>query len=75
MKAILITKENQGMLVSRFIQADEDPDDVMPIGYYLVAPFREEDGPFELLTPTVYENSLVAVRELKDDWLDVVRRD
>lgn len=41
MKAIKITAENQQMLGARY-QVD-DPEDIFPIGYYIVAPFGTTD--------------------------------
>lgn len=47
MKAVLITAENQRMLMERYALVEEM---FMPVGYYLVTDFGDENMDFSLLT-------------------------
>lgn len=76
MKAILITETNRPLLASRWQVEEADWDDVLPLGYWLVADFGNngiQDGPFETLTQSFFTTTFGAgpFTELEHDWIQV----
>ena len=76
MKAILITVANRSMLGNRWNVEFTDYDDVLPIGYWLVADFGNngiQDGPFETLTPFMFTMNFGEgpFTELENGWIEV----
>lgn len=49
MKAVLITTINRPMLAARYLVDVDDYDDMLPIGYYLVTDFGNDEK-FDTLT-------------------------
>jgi hypothetical protein len=73
MKAVLITKTNQAKLASRYFLDAIDYDDKMPIGYYLVCGFSEEDN-YELLTEENLDANFTRTGAiLANDFFEIVR--
>lgn len=58
MKAIIITTENRNMLGVRYEVEPEDYDDVLPIGYILVAEYGDH-MPFETVTQEVFDQKFI----------------
>jgi len=76
MKAILITVANRSILGTRWNVEFTDYDDVLPIGYWLVADFGNnsiEDMPFETLTQEKFTETFGAgpFTALENDWIEV----
>jgi hypothetical protein len=49
-KAIKITTGNVGMLASRYSIMDEDKTELLPVGYWLVTDFGEDNPDYDVLT-------------------------
>jgi hypothetical protein len=75
MKAVLITKTNQAKLASRYFLDAIDYDDKMPIGYYLVCGFGDEDN-YELLTLASLDAAFTydPLVTLENEFFEVNRR-
>lgn len=69
-KAILITENNQSSLGASYSTVD-DVEDQLPIGYYLVTEFGNEET-FDVLTTEEFSSTFNVVSALKNDYLDVV---
>jgi hypothetical protein len=73
MKAVLITKTNQAKLASRYFLDAIDYEDKMPIGYYLVCDFGDEDV-YELLTEVNLDANFTQTGAiLANDFFEIVR--
>lgn len=71
MKAVLITKDNQESLSSRYLV--NDVEDEMPIGYVLIVDFGVEDH-FDLVTVRFFNRHFKFVgRPLKNDFSEIVQ--
>lgn len=72
MKGIIITGENQTMLLNRFTTAHDL--EQLPIGYILVTDFGNDDT-FEVLTTTVFNTNYAVVtgQDLLNDFFEVTK--
>jgi hypothetical protein len=76
MKAILITEANRPQLAQRWNVEESDWDDVLPLGYWLVADFGNNsiaDMPFETLTQSFFTTTFGVgpFTELENGWIEV----
>jgi len=55
MKAITITKANQNKVAGQYNIHDFDLEDVLPVGYILIAPFGYEPKGFEVVTQDTFD--------------------
>jgi len=69
-KAIKISLENQSALASQYRVLDDDFDDMLPVGYWLVASFASED--YDLLTQTEFNRLYTKFGDLENGYIDVV---
>lgn len=72
MKGIVITAENQQMLVNKFTTGEDL--EQFPIGYVLITDFGNEDT-FETLTPELFAAKFTAGENLKNDFFDVIPKE
>lgn len=72
MKAILITKANQAMLASRYNMEEFDISARLPVGYYLVTDFGNEET-FETLTPELFAQTYVKIEDIKNEFISIAR--
>lgn len=68
-KAILITENNQSSLGASYSTID-DAEDQLPIGYYLVTEFGNEET-FDVLTAEEFSSTFNVVSKINNDYLDV----
>ena len=71
LKATKITPENVDMLASRY--GVEDVEDVLPLGFYLVAEFGVDEH-FDVLTPSNYELLFTEIGEIRNGFVAVEAR-
>jgi hypothetical protein len=72
MKAIKITKDNRQLLASRFNVDVDDYDDMLPIGYWLVTDFGNDDT-FDTLTEDMFQHNFIVGDTLENDFVAVER--
>lgn len=68
-KAILITESNQSSLGSSYASV-EDVEEQLPVGYYLVTEFGNEET-FDVLTAEEFSSTFNVVGKINNDYLDV----
>lgn len=73
MKGIFITEGNRDTLASKF-QVDKDDPDLLPIGYWLVTDFGNDET-FETLTVENFTMIFSIVGSLKNGWKDLLKND
>jgi hypothetical protein len=73
MKTIKITKDNVDKLASKFGVAPEDKEDRLPIGYWLVASFGEDDYPIDVVTETALNEKFTLGEEIKNGFFALIR--
>lgn len=71
MKGIVITDKNRDVLASRFMVEPDDKTALLPLGYYLVTEFGNDET-FQTLTEDAFDASFTKGEMLKDDWFDMV---
>jgi len=80
MKAVLITKKNQNMLATRFDLEHvnkAEKDEELPIGYWLVTDFGNDDT-FSLLTQEkLYEEFFVTIpdKPMKNGFISITKKE
>ena len=72
MKAIKITKDNRQLLASRFNVDVDDYDDVLPIDYWLVTDFGNDET-FDTLTEDMFNHNFIVGDTLENDFVAVER--
>jgi hypothetical protein len=72
MKAIKITKDNRQLLASRFNVDVDDYDDVLPIDYWLVTDFGNDET-FDTLTEDMFQHNFIVGDTLENDFVAVER--
>lgn len=70
MKAIFITKTNRDFLASRYRVNEEDLDLRLPLGYYLVADFGNEDN-YDLLSESIFNSMFIKTGEIDNGWSSI----
>lgn len=70
MKAIKITTANRQMLASRYDVDVEDFDSVLPIDYYFITDFGNEET-FEVITPALFNAAFIVVSNLLNGFQEV----
>ena len=74
MKAVIITKNNQSFLVSRFGIEDVDSNEQLPIDYILVTDFGNDEK-FDVLTKTKFNVFFESTGvKLANDFFEVKQR-
>ena len=69
-KAILITVENQSSLASNYSTVEE-VEEQLPVGYYLVADFGNEDT-FDVVSADEFANLFTVTGPINNGYVDVV---
>jgi len=72
-KAILITTSNQDKLASRYNLEKWEYDERLPLGFYLVTDFGNEDI-FDVVNPTLFNETFVVGTALENGFVDVGRK-
>lgn len=72
MKAVKITAENQQFLASRFGVEPDDYTDMLPIGYWLVTDFGNDDT-FDTLTEDMFNHNFIVGDTLENGFVAVER--
>lgn len=72
MKAIKITADNQQLLASRFGVDVDDYDDVLPLGYWLVTDFGNDET-FDTLTEDMFNHNFIVGDKLENGFVAVER--
>lgn len=75
MKAVLVTKDNQKYLNSRFNPSgDEDSmNDYVPIGFWLVMDFGP-DTSYDILSGGLLERIYILGRKLNNGFIEVIKK-
>jgi hypothetical protein len=73
-KGVSITTANRDMLAARFMVVADDYDDVLPLGYWLVTDFGNDDN-FEILTTEKFSATYTAVDPIKNGFYDLLEND
>lgn len=75
MKAIVITKQNQQFLMSRYSVNVFDTD-LFPIGYIMVTDFGDNgDRPFEgVVTQEMFDSLYVRGEDLQNDFFAIIKK-
>jgi len=73
MKAIKITETNIDTLASKFSIPADDKEDRLPIGFWLVASFGEDDYPIDVVTETALNEKFTLGEEIKNGFFALTR--
>lgn len=71
MKAIKITEDNRASIGASYTTIDE-PEEQLPVGYYLVADFGNDET-FDLISVETLNSSFVIVGELENGYIQIER--
>lgn len=72
MKAVKITLNNRDMLAARFFVDSADYDDRLPLDYYLVTDFGNDDT-FDVVTQEVLDENFVSGSYLQNGFFEVAK--
>lgn len=73
LKSILIDEDNRKMLGSRFDVEPEDFDDVLPLGFHLVAEFGNDET-FDVVVKSTYEELFEEGDKLENGFVAIEAR-
>lgn len=74
MKAVLITSANRGTLASRHEVESHDLDDMLPLGYYYLADFGDENLDYDLLQKVDLDRLFTIGVSLENGFFEIVRK-
>ena len=69
-KGIKISSENFRMLADRFRVEDDDIPEVLPLGYWLVTDYGNDDN-FDTLTVELFEERFIKGGGIDNGWYDL----
>lgn len=73
MKAILVTKNNQDTLVSKFGVDPDDKDTLVPVDYYLVGEFGDRLPP-DIVSASEFGALFTVGDKLKNGFVEITRK-
>ena len=74
MKAILITTANREMLAGRHAIESFDLDDMLPLDYYYMADFGDDNEDYDLLLNADLDRLFIRGTKLENGFFEIVRR-
>ena len=73
MKAIKITTKNRDILASRYTIEKEEYEDRLPLDFYVVTDFGNEET-FDVITQEALDRVFNVGVTLENGWLEIVRK-
>ena len=71
MKAIYLTSANVGAVAARYLIKEEEYQERLPLGYYVIADFGNEDY-FDVVTEAKFNIFFTKTGDIDNGWISVV---